>query len=552
MKAALIFRITAVCLILTGWLESCKPKEDTPPPDPVITRISPESGNAGTLVSISGKGFAPTAVANRVLLNSMPVSVQEVQGDTLLRISVPDSATSGAMQVQVNGGTLVNGPLFVVPRNANPPVLVSVSPATVEPGDVITITGSNFLTGAALQDNTVRVSGLKVEIVSGTATELKVLVPGLPRGDNPVTVAVRGTASNALKVQVPGFPGKMVWVSFASPGRPGSKNITYRAVANADGSTVARQITPVPAGVSQIFFGGFANNAGAFKNLFTYNRKSNLTYIYSGRSVYNPTTQKEELYRELWQADPELTNFKLIYNFDVKDDLFKQVNSITSIGEGFYLYPVENISSTIDLSVIEGFKDGAQAPVLRRKLSATEFNNDFRTFDFISGEENITLTAQYQFNPTNSQPVTRFISEAFASENLITSVAYLPADKKFYFSTAKIFEPVPTFAIYRVAEAGGTPEKLAEYTNNGGPFGKDPSPRFLQVVDTPIGIKLFWVSFTPAGTQSINLLSLKGQPPYRPVILYNKPEEVPGDPFTLPDLPGRNSNSITIFYVTNN
>ncbi len=540
---SIIFQMAAIIL----FINSCKPEEDLSPLQPIITKISPESGFAGTTLSISGKGFATEAVKNVVKINSIKVNVQEVQGDTLLKVVVPENASTGAVQVFVND-QLANGPLFTVPRNANPPVITSITPASVEVGDLITITGSNFKTGAELDQNTVRISGLRVKVVSGTATELNVRVPGVPKQPSvSVTVAVQGTPSNALPLQVNGFEGKLVWMS--SPQRYNSK-IFYKVVANADGSSLVRDERAM---ANQDFFVSSRYATQPYK--FAYNPGSTTTYFYANRQVFDPL-KGTTYFLEIWQADAALSDIKKAYSFDPSDPRYSgsgQFNFMIPSGDGDGFYYVND-----KYEIYEGFKDGGSDLTLRRKMIPGDFGNPVSTifqFDAKPTSGSISATGSkgiwvngYLVSPTMTQPSIKLNQERNPS-----SICYNPLDRNFYFSgylnNSDFLRGV--VGIYRVAENGGTPEKLAE-------ISADPAqgnlliPRFLQVLNTPTGVKLFWVSDSVGSPgQSVWFLNLKGQPPYSPVLLYDKPEQISFDPDTYPVF-SNPSNFVSLFYVTSN
>jgi hypothetical protein len=64
-------------------------------------------------------------------------------------------------------------------------------------------------------------------------------------------------------------------------------------------------------------------------------------------------------------------------------------------------------------------------------------------------------------------------------------------------------------------------------------------------------IAIVSLMLTATGTEAVWLLNLKGQPPYRPVILYNKPEEISSDPLTRQDFPGLQRSLVNSLFVIN-
>ncbi|MFH5884766.1 IPT/TIG domain-containing protein [Halalkalibaculum sp. DA3122] len=79
---------------------------------PEITGISPESGPVGTAVTISGSGFSSVRSENSVTFNGIEAAL-ETASETELMAIVPEGATTGPVEVTVDGYT-VRGPDFTV------------------------------------------------------------------------------------------------------------------------------------------------------------------------------------------------------------------------------------------------------------------------------------------------------------------------------------------------------------------------------------------------------------------------------------------------------
>lgn len=89
------------------------PEAPTPEPaGPTITAISPEEGYAGTMVTISGTGFAATREANTVTFDGTPAEVIEASS-TELTVIVGSGTDTGPVAVTVDGDTGV-GPDFEI------------------------------------------------------------------------------------------------------------------------------------------------------------------------------------------------------------------------------------------------------------------------------------------------------------------------------------------------------------------------------------------------------------------------------------------------------
>jgi hypothetical protein len=81
-------------------------------PVPTITDVSPRSGAAGTLVTISGVNFLPNQGNSTIAFNGTP-AVPNSWSATSIVVPVPASATSGAIVITV-GGDSSNGVAFTV------------------------------------------------------------------------------------------------------------------------------------------------------------------------------------------------------------------------------------------------------------------------------------------------------------------------------------------------------------------------------------------------------------------------------------------------------
>ncbi|AXC11581.1 Multicopper oxidase [Acidisarcina polymorpha] len=72
-------------------------------PDPVITRISPTSGPAGTVVTVTGTALMDPQGQGLVTLNNVTVPFTGTQSNTALRVIIPKGATSGELRVHASG-----------------------------------------------------------------------------------------------------------------------------------------------------------------------------------------------------------------------------------------------------------------------------------------------------------------------------------------------------------------------------------------------------------------------------------------------------------------
>ena len=174
-----MYRQTLLFILLTAFLISCGGGNGSP--DPEITSIQPTSGPPGTMVTISGKGFAPEASGNEVSFSGTTAQISSAS-ESQLQVIVPDGASSGSIRVTV-GNKTASGPSFTVEPKA--PGISSVDPQSATVGTEVTITGMNF--NATVSENSISFNGTTAPINSATETEL---VTEVPQGatDGPIEV----------------------------------------------------------------------------------------------------------------------------------------------------------------------------------------------------------------------------------------------------------------------------------------------------------------------------------------------------------------------------
>ena len=138
-------------------------------PAPVITAISPTSGLANTVVTITGRNFSAVAAQDQVDFNGVP-AVTQTGTTAQITAVVPLSATTGNIHVTVNGQT-ATGPSFTV----QPLSITLLTPNNGLDGTTVTISGSGFNTTPA--SNQVFFNGLPAVVTSAQANQLIVTVP---------------------------------------------------------------------------------------------------------------------------------------------------------------------------------------------------------------------------------------------------------------------------------------------------------------------------------------------------------------------------------------
>jgi len=136
-------------------------------PAPTITTLSPNSGstNGGTAVTITGTNFVSGAT---VTFGGTAATNVTVVSGTSITATTPAHA-AGAVNVVVSessgSGTLTNGFTYV----SSPPTVTKISPnsGSTNGGTAVTITGTNFISGASVTFGGAAASN--VIVVSGTS-----------------------------------------------------------------------------------------------------------------------------------------------------------------------------------------------------------------------------------------------------------------------------------------------------------------------------------------------------------------------------------------------
>ncbi len=147
----------------------------------------PNSGNAGTIVTVSGTGFGATAADNDVKFNGAAAKVVDVR-DTVLIVLAPAEGSSGAITVDTRGQKADIGDYTYQALS-----LHGISPTNGPAGTNVSIRGAGFSSLTAPVK--VTINGKEALVTSITDTLLVVAVPDAA-GSGKVTVVVDGKTVN--------------------------------------------------------------------------------------------------------------------------------------------------------------------------------------------------------------------------------------------------------------------------------------------------------------------------------------------------------------------
>jgi hypothetical protein len=164
-------------------------------PPPFIASLTPNSGSAGTSVTVAGGNFGATQGTSTVKFSGTLATAVTGWSSTSITVNVPNGAATGNVVVTV-GGVASNGANFAVLPPA--PVLTSVSPASGVQGTIVpvTLTGANFVAPAAVAVSNPGVTVGGVTVVSATQiTATLTIGAGATTGAANVTVTTSGGTS---------------------------------------------------------------------------------------------------------------------------------------------------------------------------------------------------------------------------------------------------------------------------------------------------------------------------------------------------------------------
>ncbi|MBC6426968.1 MAG: IPT/TIG domain-containing protein [Ekhidna sp.] len=170
-----------------------------PTADPTITAFTPQRGNVGTSITITGTNFSRIVSDNSIYFHD-GIQANIIRSTaTELEVNVPDKAITGKIRVEVNNRSVTSGTDFVViTATARPaPTITAFAPRSGLVGSSVTITGTNFSTTAS--ENTVTFhDGIQADVTGATTTKLTVMVPnGAEKGKIRVEVNDKSAASRS-------------------------------------------------------------------------------------------------------------------------------------------------------------------------------------------------------------------------------------------------------------------------------------------------------------------------------------------------------------------
>jgi IPT/TIG domain len=297
-----------VSLVVASGLMGCS-GQSSGRQSPTVTTVAPNSGLAGTVVTITGTNFGATQGTSTVTFNGTAAAPTGWSATSVVA-PVPAGAATGNVVVTV-GGQASNPVAFTVTTAA--PTITTLNPNSGMVATAVTITGTNF--GATQGASTVRFNGTAAAATGWSATSVVAPVPAGAATGN-VVVTVGGQASNGVKFTVTaalvptittvnpssGIVATAVTITGTNFGATqGTSTVTFNGTAAVPSSWSATSIVAaVPAGATTgnvvVTVGGQASNGVNFAvgsantqgDVVTWHHDNSRSGLYPNETILTP------------------------------------------------------------------------------------------------------------------------------------------------------------------------------------------------------------------------------------------------------------------------
>jgi photosystem II stability/assembly factor-like uncharacterized protein len=139
---------------------------------PIINTFYPQTGSAGTFISILGSGFSGV---NQVKFGGVIASSFNVISDTKITATVATGASGTISVTTINGTFSKPGFTYYLPYTTPPPKVNSITPQSGSVGTAVIITGNNFNSNPI--NNEVFFGATKASVTTATNTQINCIVP---------------------------------------------------------------------------------------------------------------------------------------------------------------------------------------------------------------------------------------------------------------------------------------------------------------------------------------------------------------------------------------
>jgi hypothetical protein len=167
---------------------------------PKVTSLSSWWAGHGTKVTVTGQGFGASAGAYTLIFGGSTIAADS-WSDTTVVFTVPATAGSGYVGfTDAKRAATSNGIWLLV---VDPATITAVTPTSVVPSALITVTGTNF--GPADPTSVLKFNGTALTVVSWSDTQITAYAPAAPSYGY-VGVWKSGVASNGVLLNVATAP----------------------------------------------------------------------------------------------------------------------------------------------------------------------------------------------------------------------------------------------------------------------------------------------------------------------------------------------------------
>jgi hypothetical protein len=180
----------------------------TPKADPVITNLSKNHGEIGSIINIFGSNFGSSQGSGYIEFTGAKATEISLWCDTSITVKVPVNAKTGKMLVNINGKNSNQVDFTIDSVALSDPYIESINPSSFSMGNDLTINGRNF--GANKNASYIDFTGSRPDEFSGYKSwsdiKIVVTVPSTITANGQLFVYVNGKSSNKVDYTVIGIP----------------------------------------------------------------------------------------------------------------------------------------------------------------------------------------------------------------------------------------------------------------------------------------------------------------------------------------------------------
>jgi IPT/TIG domain len=158
-----------------------------------VIEFTPDAGPVGQSVTIYGTGFSATANQNTVTFNGTTASITSA-ATTQLVVTVPGGATTGTIAVTSPNGSDTSSTSFTVTTAVGAPTITSFTPTSAVAGTSITVTGTNFDSVTATNNQ----SRFNVSLAAPSGSTSTTVTASVPAGTGSGRITVKTPAGSAV------------------------------------------------------------------------------------------------------------------------------------------------------------------------------------------------------------------------------------------------------------------------------------------------------------------------------------------------------------------